>query len=156
MDCKLPKKNPPQTSLSPEQMGLFNGETLVLLGTQDVETQAPAITAISWVKAFSSEKIRFSVTSSAKTLANIKENPGVSLCLIGLETVYSISGVSKILSEKMEGVSMPLAKIEVDIAGIYDSMFWGAKIVQAPIFEKTYDPDKAKALDEEVYRALMK
>lgn len=152
----MPKKDSAPTSLTPELVDLINGDILVLLGTQDADTQAPNITAISWVKAYSPEKIRFSVTTSARTLANIKSNPHVTLCLIGLETVYSINGDCQILSEKMEGVAMSLAKIEVNISGVYDSMFWGAKIVEAPVFEKTYDPAKAKALDKEVYAALMK
>lgn len=152
----MAKKEDVPVILNEEQMKLFNGETLTLLGTIDADSQTPVINAISWVQAISPDKIRFSVTSSARILANIKGNPRITLCLIGLETVYSITGECHILSEKMEGVAMPLAKIEVEITGVYDSMFWGAKIVQAPIFEKTYDPAKAKALDEEVYKALVK
>jgi hypothetical protein len=152
----MAKKGDVPVQLTEDQMKLFNGETLILLGTIDGDSQTPVINAISWVKAISPDKIRFSVTSSARTLANIKRNPWITLCLIGLETVHSITGECRILSEKMEGVAMPLAKIEVDITGVYDSMFWGAKIVQAPVFEKTYDLAKAKALDEEVYNALVK
>lgn len=152
----MAKKEDVPVILNEEQMKLFNGETLTLLGTIDADSQTPVINAISWVQAISPDKIRFSVTSSARTLANIKGNPRITLCLIGLETVHSITGECRILSEKMEGVAMPLAKIEVDITGVYDSMFWGAKIVQAPVFEKTYDLAKAKALDEEVYNALVK
>ena len=152
----MPKKGEVPTVLNGEQMELINGEPLILLGTLDANTQAPVINAISWVKAISPDKIRFSVTSSARTLTNIKGNPRITLCLIGLETVHSITGECRILSEKMEGVAMPLAKIQVDITGVYDSMFWGAKIIQTPVFEKTYDPAKAKALDEEVYKALEK
>jgi hypothetical protein len=152
----MSKKEEVPVVLNEEQMNLFNGDNLVLLGTIDADSGGPVINAISWVKAVAPDKIRFSVTSSARTLKNIKGNPRITLCVIGLGTVYSITGECRILSEKMEGVAMPLAKIEVDITGIYDSMFWGAKIVETPKFEKTYDPAKAEKLDLEVYKALEK
>jgi uncharacterized pyridoxamine 5'-phosphate oxidase family protein len=144
------------TTLTEQQMALINEETLILLSTVDAETQTPTVNAISWVKAPSEDKIRFSVTNSSRIVANVKANPRVTLCVIGLETVYSIVGTCTILEEKMEGVAMPLAKIEVAISAIYESMFWGAKISQEPKFEKTYDLAKAKALDEQVYAAMLK
>jgi hypothetical protein len=144
------------TSLTKEQTDLLNSETLILLSTVDAETTTPGINAISWVKAYSETKIRFSVTNSSRIVANIKANPGVTLAFIGLETVFSIVGQASILEDKMDGVAMPLAKIEVEITGIFDSMFWGAKIIQEPKFEKTYDLQKAKALDESVFAALLK
>jgi hypothetical protein len=144
------------TILTAEQMALINSDTLILLSTMDKETATPSISAISWVKAVSEDRVRFSVTNKSRIIANIKENPRITLCMIGLETVYSIVGTCSILSEKMEGVSMPLAKIEVQISGVFNSMFWGAKITDPPKFEKTYDPEKAKALDEQVYSSLIK
>ncbi|WCK55735.1 pyridoxamine 5'-phosphate oxidase family protein [Aneurinibacillus sp. Ricciae_BoGa-3] len=143
-------------ALTKEQSDLLNSETLILLSTVDAETNTPGINAISWVKAYSETKIRFSVTNSSRIVANIKANPGVTLAFIGLESVFSIVGKASILEDKMDGVSMPLAKIEVEITGIFDSMFWGAKIVQEPKFEKTYDLQKAKALDDSVFTALLK
>ncbi|MED0737795.1 pyridoxamine 5'-phosphate oxidase family protein [Aneurinibacillus thermoaerophilus] len=150
------KKTEAPTTLTEQQIALLNEETLVLLSTVDAETQTPTVNAISWVKAPSESKVRFSVTNSSRIVTNVKANPRVTLCVIGLETVYSIVGKCTILEEKMEGVAMPLAKIEVDISAVYDSMFWGAKITQEPKFEKTYDLEKAKALDEQVYTAMLK
>ncbi|WP_245590493.1 pyridoxamine 5'-phosphate oxidase family protein [Aneurinibacillus terranovensis] len=144
------------TVLTSEQMELLNKESLVLLSTVDADTNTPGISAISWVKAFSESKIRFSVTNSSRIVTNIKANPRVTLCIIGLGTVHSIVGTSSILEEKMDGVAMPLSKIEVDVTGVFDSMFWGAKITQDPTFEKTYDLQKAKALDDSVFTALLK
>lgn len=142
--------------LTPEQIELINGETLVLLSTMDRETQTPSISAISWVKVFQADRIRFAATNNSRVVANIKENPRVTLCVIGLGTVYSIVGTCHILEEKMDGVAMPLAKIEVNVSAIFESMFWGAKITQAPQFEKTFDPQKAKALDNQVFESLLK
>jgi uncharacterized pyridoxamine 5'-phosphate oxidase family protein len=143
------------TKLTTEQMELINSDTLVLISTLDKETGTPSISAISWVKAFREDKVRFCVTNNSRIVTNIKENPRITLCMIGLETVYSIVGTCNILAEKMADVTMPLTKIEVQISGIYNSMFWGAKITQPPKFEKTYDPVKAKALDEQVYASLL-
>ncbi|MGM0804288.1 MAG: pyridoxamine 5'-phosphate oxidase family protein [Bacillota bacterium] len=144
------------TTLSPELFEHLQGEQLVLLGTVDAETKAPSVNAISWVKSLSKEKIRFTVTNNSRIVTNIKDNPQVVLTVVGLETVYSINGKANILQETMEGVPLKLAKIEVDIDHVFESMFWGAKIVQEPVYEKTYNEKKAKELDVQVYDALMK
>ncbi|MBH0166208.1 pyridoxamine 5'-phosphate oxidase family protein [Fictibacillus sp. 7GRE50] len=144
------------TVLSPELFEHLQGEQLVLLGTVDVETKAPSVNAISWVKSLSKEKIRFTVTNNSRIVTNIKDNPNVVLTVVGLETVYSINGRANILQDTMEGVPLKLAKIEVEIDHVFESMFWGAKIVQEPVYEKTYNEKKAKELDVQVYDALMK
>jgi uncharacterized pyridoxamine 5'-phosphate oxidase family protein len=144
------------TALSPELFEHLQGEQLVLLGTVDVETKAPSVNAISWVKSLSKEKIRFTVTNNSRIVTNIKDNPNVVLTVVGLETVYSINGRANILQDTMEGVPLKLAKIEVEIDHVFESMFWGAKIVQEPVYEKTYNEKKAKELDVQVYDALMK
>ncbi|MFG6494415.1 pyridoxamine 5'-phosphate oxidase family protein [Fictibacillus sp. UD] len=144
------------TTLSPELFEHLQGEQLVLLGTVDAETKAPSVNAISWVKSLSEGKIRFTVTNNSRIVTNIQDNPNVVLTVVGLETVYSINGKANILQLAMEGVPLKLAKIEVDIEHVFESMFWGAKIVQEPVYEKTYNEKKAKELDEQVYAALMK
>jgi hypothetical protein len=143
-------------TLTREQIDLINEGSLIILTTVDAESQSPGASAISWVKAYSGDKIRFAVTNKSRIVANVKNNPAVALVLIGLGTVYTIAGKGKVLEEKMDGVALPLAKIEVDIDAVYDSMFWGAKITESPKYEKTYDADKADALDRQVYAALLK
>lgn len=144
------------TKLSPELFEHLQGEQLVLLGTVDAESNAPSVNAISWVKSLSEEKIRFTVTNNSRIVANIQANPNVVMTVVGLETVYSINGKANILENAMADVPLKLAKIEVDIEHVFESMFWGAKIVQEPVYEKTYNEKKAKELDEQVYSALMK
>lgn len=149
-------KNGPMTSLSEELIKHLEGEKLVLLTTIEADTGAPNVTAISWVKSYSAEKIRFTVTNNSRMVANIKENQNVVFTTIGLGTVYSITGKATILEETMENVPLKLSKIEVDIENVFESMFWGAEITQEPEYQKTYNPEKAKKMDEEVYSALMK
>ncbi|WP_261132416.1 pyridoxamine 5'-phosphate oxidase family protein [Bacillus sp. Marseille-Q3570] len=144
------------TELSPELVEFFQGEKLVNIATVDAETGAPNVNAISWVKSVDEKRIRFSVTNNSRIVDNIKANPGVVLNIIGLETVYSIQGKAEILEDTMEGVNLKLSKIEITVDAVFESMFWGAKITQEPAYEKTYNPEKAKELDDAVYAALMK
>jgi uncharacterized protein (UPF0332 family) len=144
------------STLTDELQAFFDGEKLVLLGTIDTETHSPTISAISWVKCRDEQTIRFTVSSNSRIVTNIRANPNVVLTIIGLGTVYSIYGKAKILEELMEGVPLKLTKFELVVEKIYNSMFWGAKITTEPVFEKTYNVEKAKKLDEEVYAALMK
>lgn len=143
------------TELTDELAAFLEGEKLVMLSTIDYEAGVPNVSAISWVKALDTKNIRFSVTSNSRTVDNVKSNGGVVLTVIGLETVYSIQGTASILEEAMSGVSLKLAKINVEVDEVLESMFWGSKITAEPKFEKTYNKEKAKALDEEVYQALM-
>lgn len=148
--------NEPMTELTEELMEYLEGEKLVLLTTIEAEDNTPNVSAISWVKSYSKDKIRFTVTNNSRIIANIKENPNVVFTIIGLGTVYSITGKAEILEETMEGVPLKLAKVEVGVKQVFNSMFWGAEITQEPAYKKTYNPEKAKELDEQVYTALMK
>lgn len=149
-------KNEIPTELSPELREHLEGEKLVLLATSEAETNVPNVTAISWVKSVDQKKIRFTVTNNSRIISNIKANSSVVFTTIGLGTVYSIQGKATILEDTMEGVNLKLSKVEVEVEKVFESMFWGSKIIQEPEYEKTYDPEKAKKLDEEVYTALMK
>jgi Pyridoxamine 5'-phosphate oxidase len=142
-------------ALTQEQIDFMNDKPLILLSTIDAESNTPNTSAISWVKAHTDKTIRFAVTSNSRTAANVKANPRVSLTMIALGTVYSIVGEASILEEKIEGIAMPLSKIEVQIEAVFESMFWGAAITQNPAYEKTMNIDKAVALDNQVFAALL-
>lgn len=144
-----------QSTLTTELQEFLEGEKLVLLSTIDTESK-PNVNAISWVKSYDEKKIRFTVTNNSRIVTNMKENPHVVFTVIGMETVYSINGKATILEDVMEGVNLKLSKIEVEVEAVFESMFWGAKVVQEPSYEKTYNLEKAKKLDDEVYTALMK
>lgn len=145
-----------QTTISNEMAPYLSGEHLIFLATVDADSQTPSVSAISWVKMKDEQTIRFSVSSSSRIVTNLKANGRVTLTFIGNETVYSLTGEATVLEDAMEGIAMRLAKIEVKLDQVFESMFWGAKITQEPTYEKTYDPEKAKKLDEEVYDLLMK
>ncbi|MFP3339333.1 pyridoxamine 5'-phosphate oxidase family protein, partial [Micrococcus sp. SIMBA_131] len=65
------------TELNEELVSFFEGEKLVMLSTIDHESQAPNVSAISWVKCLDKNNIRFSVTTNSRTIQNVKENPHV-------------------------------------------------------------------------------
>jgi len=147
------KKN--QTTLSEEQMSYLNSNPLILISSIEKETNGPNTSAISWVKCLNDKKLRFAVTSNSRIIANISKNPNVTITFVGQGTVHTVLGKASIIEEKISNINIPLAKLEIEVDAVFDSMFWGAKITQDPKYEKTYDLEKAIALDKQVYEALL-
>lgn len=131
-------------------------ERFVLLATIDYETGAPNVSAISWVYAKDEKTILFSVDNRSRIVKNIEHNPKVVLNVMANESTYSISGEAKIIKEKMEGVPLKLALIQLDIHEVRDVMFYGSKISVLPQYEKTYDLNAAKKLDSQVMEVMKK
>lgn len=131
-------------------------ERFVLLSTTDHETGAPNVSAISWVLAKDVKTILFAVDNRSRIVTNIKQNPKVVINVIANESTYSISGSAQIKQEKMEEVPLKLALIQLDIDEVRDVMFYGSKISVAPQYDKTYDLEAAKRLDNQVMGALKK
>jgi len=144
------------STLSRDLMAFLAGEKLVLLVTTEAERNVPNVTAISWVKSVNEKTIRFAVSANSRIVSNIRANPHVVFTVIGLGTVYSIHANAVVAEDVMSGVSLKLAKIEATVEAVFDSMFWGSQITTEPAYEKTYNVDKAKKLDEEVYTALLR
>lgn len=131
-------------------------ERLVLLSTIDYETGAPNVSAISWVYAKNEQTILFSVDNRSRIVKNINYNPKIVLNLMANESTYSISGDAEVIQEKMEGVPLKLALIQLDIQEVRDVMFYGSKITVLPEYDKTYDINAAKKLDHQVMEAMRK
>lgn len=143
-------------SLSDELFQLLQKERFVLLGTIDHETQAPSLSAISWIFAPNPQTIRFAVDSRSRIIANIQKEPKVVFNLFGAESTFSINGNATLASERMEEVPLKLAMIEVTIDSVRDVMFYGSRISVEPQYEKTYDKKAAAKLDQQVMSALSK
>lgn len=146
--------NQVEKKLSETQYQLLQKERYMLLSTVDQEMDGPIMNAISWTFASDYTRILFAVDSRSKIIDNIKAQPKVVLTLIGDDSTYSIRGDAKVASEKMEGVPLKLAMIEVNIEEVRDVMFYGAKISVEPEYEKTYDEEAAAKLDRQVMDAL--
>ncbi|WP_018921409.1 pyridoxamine 5'-phosphate oxidase family protein [Salsuginibacillus kocurii] len=129
-------------------------ERFVLLATTDYELGSPNVSAISWVYAPDSEHVRFAVNTSSRIVENIKAHAGVVLNVIIDGSSYSIAGEARFITERMEGIPLKLAFMEVDIQEVRDVMFYGAQISEEPKYDKTYDLDAAAKLDRQVMGAL--
>ncbi|MBM7095959.1 MULTISPECIES: pyridoxamine 5'-phosphate oxidase family protein [Alteribacter] len=146
--------NQVETSLTEELLPLLQQERYVTLATVDYETAGPNVNAISWVFAPHREAIRFAVDNRSRIVENIRQQPKVTLTLVGNGSTYSVAGSAKILSEKMEGVPLKLALVEIQVEEVRDVMFYGSRISQEPKYEKTYDKEAADKLDRQVLEAV--
>ncbi|PLR87300.1 pyridoxamine 5'-phosphate oxidase family protein [Bacillus sp. V33-4] len=131
-------------------------ERFVMLATIDFETGGPNINAISWIFAKDDETVYFALDNRSRIIQNIKHNHRVAVNIIANESTYSISGEAAIIQERIEGVPLKLALIEMKIKEVRDVMFYGSKIVVEPQYEKTYDKDAAARLDNQVMEAMRK
>ncbi|AEH48731.1 pyridoxamine 5'-phosphate oxidase family protein [Parageobacillus thermoglucosidasius] len=129
-------------------------ERFVTIATIDHETGGPNVSAISWIYAPSEEHIYFAVDNRSRIAQNIRNNPSVVVNIIANESVYSISGKAHIKAEKIEGIPLKLALVDVAINEVRDVMFYGSKIIQEPKYEKMYDAQAAAKLDNQVMAAL--
>ncbi|MDV2885424.1 pyridoxamine 5'-phosphate oxidase family protein [Alkalihalophilus pseudofirmus] len=146
--------NQVEHELTNELLPHLQKERYVTLATVDFEKKSPNVNAISWVYAPTNKKLRFAIDNRSRIITNIKDEPGVVLTIIANGSTYSVSGKAMIKSEKMDSVPLKLSLIEVDVEEVRDVMFYGAKIVQNPEYDKTYDAEAAAKLDRQVMEAL--
>ncbi|MEH7125531.1 pyridoxamine 5'-phosphate oxidase family protein [Bacillus sp. JJ1532] len=131
-------------------------ERFVTLSTIDFETGGPNVSAISWVLAKDEGTIQFAVDNRSRIVQNIKENKKAVINLIANESTYSITGDVTVKEEKLDGVPLKLALLELSIHEVRDVMFYGSKIISEPQYDKTYDKDAAARLDKQVMDAMKK
>ncbi|WP_100404610.1 pyridoxamine 5'-phosphate oxidase family protein [Bacillus solitudinis] len=148
--------NQVEKGLTDDLFTLLQKERYVTLSTVDFEKKTPNVNAISWVFAPNKEFVRFAIDNRSRIVENIKANPGVVLTLIGNESTYSIAGEALVAIEKLDEVPLKLAMIEVRVEEVRDVMFYGAKIITEPSYDKTYDAQAAAKLDRQVMDALKK
>lgn len=131
-------------------------ERFVTLATVDHETGGPNVSAISWVLAKDEGTVYFAVDNRSRIIENIKSNDKAVINLIANESTYSISGTASVNQEKLEGVPLKLALVQIKVSEVRDVMFYGSKIVAEPQYDKTYDKDAAARLDNQVMDAMRK
>lgn len=138
---------------------LFNQlqkEKFVMLSTVDAETGGPANNAISWVYAVDSSTIRFAVDRRSRLIANMENNPKVTVTFFAEGSVQTVYGTAGLKVEVLEDVPFKLACYDIVIDAIRDSMFYGSRISVEPEYEKTYDKRAAEKLDNQVFAAMKK
>lgn len=129
-------------------------ERFVTIATVDFETSGPNVSAISWVLAKDEETIYFAVDNRSRIVQNINNNNKVVINVIANESTYSIAGNASVKFEKLEGVPLKLALVEIKINEVRDVMFYGSKIISEPVYDKTYDKKAAAKLDRQVMDAM--
>jgi hypothetical protein len=144
------------TALPEPLFSVLQREKFLLLNTLDYETGAPSVHAISWVYAKDPATIRFAIDQSSRILTNLTSNPLTSLSFIGAGSVYAIYGTARVVVDRLEAVPIKLTCVDVDIHSVRDEMFYGARIVTEPEYEKTYDKRAAAKLDGQVFEAMKK
>lgn len=139
-----------EPELTSELFEFLQKECFVLISTIDHKTGGPYVSAVSWVFAKNHKTVYFAIDNRSNVFQNIKENPTTVMNVIAGESTYSITGNAKIIQDRMEGIPLKLALIQLDIISVRDVMFYGSKISVLPKYEKTYDLEAAKKLDKQV------
>ncbi|MDX5475764.1 MAG: pyridoxamine 5'-phosphate oxidase [Bacillaceae bacterium] len=142
-----------EDKLNQSLIDLLQGEKIVSLITTDSNTNKPNLSIVSWLVAHQDGKtIKFALGHKAESAFNIEKNPELILGVIGAGSCYSINGkgtVSDVIDKTMK-----YRIVTVDVESVEDVIFYGGKITAEPEYEKTYDEELAKKLDEEVYEML--
>lgn len=131
-------------------------ERFAVFATLDHETGSPNVSAVSWVYAPDLERVYLAVDNRSRIVENVKKHPAAVITLLANESTYSINGHAHVKIEKLEGVPLKLALIEIKISEVRDVMFYGSKISAEPAYEKTYDEKAAAKLDSQVLEAMKK
>ncbi|KPB03361.1 pyridoxamine 5'-phosphate oxidase family protein [Bacillus sp. CHD6a] len=135
-------------------VGALQKETLVTISTVDHETGGPNVSAISWLYAPDERSILLAVKSDSRIVKNVVHNSELVVNLMANDSVYAIHTNAKVKIDRMDGVPLKLALLSLEVKTVRDVMFYGAKISVEPKFEKTYDVEAAKKLDDQVMTAL--
>lgn len=144
------------TALDESLLQVLNQEALILLGTVDAESNGPSVSAISWLIASDPSTLRFAIDGRSRIVANVRANSKVTVTLFAKESVHTVYGDARIVSEALDNVPFKLVCVEVRIDAVRDAMFYGAKISAVPQYEKTYDKRAAEKLDNQVFEAMHK
>ncbi len=148
--------NQVEPSLTQRLYDYLQQERFVLLSTVDFETEGPNVSALSWVLAKDKQTIVFAVDNRSRIIHNINKNNKIAINVIVEESSYSISGNASMQQERINGIPLPIALIQLNIKEVRDVMFYGSKITTQPEYDKTYDLEAATRLDRQVMDAMKK
>lgn len=137
-----------------ELLPLLQKERFATLATVDFETGAPNVSAVSWAYATDPSVVRLAVDNRSRIIENVTKNKSVVLNVIGAGSCYSIAGEVDIAVQKLDGVPIKLARLDIHVKEVRDVMFYGSRISVEPEYEKTYDLEAAAKLDKQVMDAL--
>lgn len=137
-------------------VNFLQGERIVTLASIDAENGSPNILCISWVLATDSTTLRLAIDGRSKLLLNIAKDDRVTVTVLGLGTATAVTGRAKKYVDKLEGCALNMAGVEIKVEAVRDVMFYGGKLTNDLVFDKTYDKALAEKYDAEIYSALRK
>lgn len=143
-----------ESTLTNEIEDLLQGQTLVFCHVYSKSLGKILSTALSWVFSIDSKTIRFAVDCKSKIVEAVRDQSEVTLCFIGGESVYSVTGCANVKVEKTDDITLKMAIIELEVEEIRDITFYGAQITQKPQFIKTYKESLIKKLDQEIKESV--
>jgi hypothetical protein len=139
--------------LTDELVNLLQGEKIVSLITKDPNTGEINLDMISWLVASSNgHQIRFAVGHKASSALNIQVDPSITLGVIGAGSCFAIKGTAEV-SDIIER-TIKIRVVTMRVASVEDVMFYGGKVSVEPAYVKTYNPELAEKLDDEIYSLL--
>lgn len=142
------------TELSTDLVADLQGPRLVLVTTLDADTKWPTNNLISWALAKDPQTLRLVADAQGRVLANIRADERVLLTVMAHGACHTVEGTARVISEKIEGVSLKLGCAELKVRAVRDVTFWGGRITAEPQYEVTYDKGLKEKLDEGVFRAM--
>ncbi|SDP16734.1 Pyridoxamine 5'-phosphate oxidase [Paenibacillus sp. yr247] len=134
---------------------IFEKERMGFLTTFNKLTGNIHHNVVSWIAGVNQDTLRIAVSSKSDIVSNIESHPNVSFSFFFDEKVMAFQCEAIILTKEMKEVPFPLTLIELSAQQTEDIMFYGARISQEPVFEKTYNLKAAKQLDMQVYDSMM-
>ncbi|WP_209121020.1 pyridoxamine 5'-phosphate oxidase family protein [Alkalihalobacillus sp. BA299] len=139
--------------LTQQLIDFLQGERLVTLITTDKDTGRPAASTVSWLIAKEDGKtIKLALGHKGSSVDNMLNNPLVVLNVIGPESSHEIVGKAEV--SDIKSGTMKFRVVTITIESIEENMFYGGKVTTVPAYTKTYDPDLAKKIDNEIYGEL--
>jgi hypothetical protein len=100
---------------------------LVTMATVD-ERGWPDAAPISWIMALDKRTLRIAVSREVATYRNIQQNENVIISLLGGAMTLGIRGRARVISENMDGISLPMAMVEVIVDEVKDDSVIGRGI----------------------------
>lgn len=139
----------------PEHLAAFlQSPRLVQLHTLEAGTGAPFVNTLSWVLALHPGEIRLAGDVRTRFMQNLQADSRVALTVLGAGTAWTVYGEARLLTERTPGIPFPLGLAAVTGLRVHESLFWGARLTQEPLWEVTYSAEEAARLDEAIFRAM--
>lgn len=144
------------TQLTETLIQKMQAETFVLLNTVDAESGGPTSSVVSWVYPVDAQTLRLTIDHRSRLVANIKNNPLVTITVFGDEHVFAINGRAEVRQDPLNGVPFDMCCFDIHVEFVRNALFHGIQLASSPEYIKIHDEQAAKMLDGQVFAAMRK